>query len=383
VFSLIVNRINPGPNTLTDDSSARAKPSSPLAAGDRLGRWAILDAFTIPAVMVGYAAVALCLCIGFGRPNLFTTEHYLLPFWSVYGTGICIMVVVYFALRGFRSLAGRPDDRRILGFEMPKSAAQLFQRIAIALPTLVALPLFMSGFTALKNLANVEVPFTWDVPLSALDRWIHLGSPPWQWADIRYWPLTRFIEYVYASWGVVLVVVPFIVAMAPIGPRRTRFFLAYVLIFVVLGNVLAALFMSAGPFYFTETGTVPNDYTDLMAYLDHGERERLYSATLFQSYLWLAYLKQKVEFGSGISAFPSVHVAMAMLWVIYFRRAALLLRMLFIAHLVVILYGSVHLAWHYAVDGYAAIIGALVIWWAIRQVQRISERNRQRRSGAT
>jgi hypothetical protein len=29
----------------------------------------------------------------------------------------------------------------------------------------------------------------------------------------------------------------------------------------------------------------------------------------------------------------------------------------------VILVGSVHLGWHYAVDGYAGIAGALILWW--------------------
>jgi hypothetical protein len=360
--------------------------SSPAAsAAGRVNRWAALDLLAIPGFMLGYSALALGLCAVLGHANLFVIDPYLLPFWTFYATGIAIVVSVYFALRAYRRWLGRAEDRHILGFEMPEHAQQLFRRIAIALPILIAMPLFMTGFTALKNLANVELAFTWDTSLHDLDRWIHLGRLPWQWLDLRYWPATRFIEYVYACWGLVLVGVPFVVALSPIGPRRTRFFATYIFILILLGNVCAALFMSAGPFYFGVSGATPNDYAPLLAYLDHGEPERLFSASLFQVYLWAAYLKQQVQFGTGISAFPSVHVAMAMLWVIYFRHAALILRVLTVGHLVVILFGSVHLAWHYAVDGYAGIIGALAIWWVTRQVQRVLERRRrlQRSSGRT
>jgi hypothetical protein len=81
---------------------------------------------------------------------------------------------------------------------------------------------------------------------------------------------------------VVLVGVPFVVALSPIGPRRTRFFATYIIILVLLCNVCAALFMSAGPFSFAVNGATLNDYAPLMAYLDHGERDRQFSATLFR-----------------------------------------------------------------------------------------------------
>ncbi|MBL8905409.1 MAG: hypothetical protein JNM20_01915, partial [Rhizobiales bacterium] len=36
----------------------------------------------------------------------------------------------------------------------------------------------------------------------------------------------------------------------------------------------------------------------------------------------------------------------------------------------VILFGSVHLAWHYAIDAYAGILIALGVWWLMGPVTR-------------
>jgi uncharacterized membrane protein len=51
-------------------------------------------------------------------------------------------------------------------------------------------------------------------------------------------------------------------------------------------------------------------------------------------------------------------------------RTSRLLGWLFTAYACVILIGSVHLGWHYAVDGYFSIAGALLIWAGVRLLLR-------------
>jgi PAP2 superfamily len=41
------------------------------------------------------------------------------------------------------------------------------------------------------------------------------------------------------------------------------------------------------------------------------------------------------------------------------------LGLVFAAYAAVVLVGSVHLGWHYAVDGYVSIVATLAIGWAV------------------
>jgi membrane-associated phospholipid phosphatase len=42
----------------------------------------------------------------------------------------------------------------------------------------------------------------------------------------------------------------------------------------------------------------------------------------------------------------------------------------FMAYAAVIMLGSVHLAWHYAIDGYAGIAIAFACWWVAGPISR-------------
>ena len=61
---------------------------------------------------------------------------------------------------------------------------------------------------------------------------------------------------------------------------------------------------------------------------------------------------------------PSVHNASALLIVLATWNKTLFVRIVAITHAVLIFIGSIHLAWHYAVDSYLAWALTMVIWWA-------------------
>ena len=66
--------------------------------------------------------------------------------------------------------------------------------------------------------------------------------------------------------------------------------------------------------------------------------------------------------GGGISAIPSVHNAMAVLFALVSFRMNRALGLAMSAFAAFIWVASVYLNWHYAVDGLAGGIGAIVLW---------------------
>jgi membrane-associated phospholipid phosphatase len=67
---------------------------------------------------------------------------------------------------------------------------------------------------------------------------------------------------------------------------------------------------------------------------------------------------------AGISAMPSMHVATSVLMALYAARHARWAGWIMWIFAGLIQIGSVHLGWHYAVDGYLGGIVALAAWRA-------------------
>ena len=76
---------------------------------------------------------------------------------------------------------------------------------------------------------------------------------------------------------------------------------------------------------------------------------------------WL-YLEQRNVPFLSISAMPSVHVAIAVLFALAGREAGRVAGLVLTAYALVVLVGSVHLGWHYAVDGYFAALATGLSW---------------------
>jgi membrane-associated phospholipid phosphatase len=140
---------------------------------------------------------------------------------------------------------------------------------------------------------------------------------------------------------------------------RLRFFVAYAFTWILLGNVLALLLMSAGPAYYGFVVDGTNPFGPLLENVRAGAP----GMAAAQLQLWQdVIVNQGAERASlGISAAPSIHVAVPALFAMVAwplnRRVAWLMW----GYTVLILLSTVQLAWHYALDGYLGIIGAFVV----------------------
>jgi hypothetical protein len=231
-----------------------------------------------------------------------------------------------------------------------------------------AMLLLLRTYSSWKPLISVVVPFgAMDERFMRLDAAVHFGHHPW--AVLH--PLlghpiaTLTIDLLYALWLPVNFVV--LLWQAGIGPSRdrTRFLLAYALIWIVVGTLMATPLSSAGPCYYSRVAGAPDPYAALMAYLGSLHAGPGLIALQIQENLWTFYTGRAVLPLNGISAMPSMHVAGAVLFALAGWRASRAVGLLLTGYALVILVGSVHLAWHYAVDGYVAAAVTLVLWWVM------------------
>jgi hypothetical protein len=244
--------------------------------------------------------------------------------------------------------------------------------------TLLGTTLLCSSFILLKTAIPLVVPFWADPMLAAWDRALFGGVDgyvlahdfaPWfeaEWAALLYMPV----------WAITMILFPtFVVLVERDRARKLRYLRLYVLCWVALGLITAALFSSAGPIYYEQVTDEPG-FSELRARMAAVGFDQT-AVRALQDGLWSAYEAddgQQLR-GSGISAFPSMHVAVATLWACYLAERFRWLAPLGVAYAAVILFLSVFTGWHYAVDGIAsalAVIAACAVPVVMRRTHNVS-----------
>ena len=174
---------------------------------------------------------------------------------------------------------------------------------------------------------------------------------------------------IYTGW---LALLPLAIGgFALVAPRteRARFILAMTLTWALLGVASAWTGSSAGPIFLDLLGHPDAArYEGLMRNLaaaDAANQPLGLDALRWRTVLWDAYVERNLSFGMGISAMPSMHNAITMLYALAAFRLSKWLGIAAAVYAAVIFVGSIHLAWHYALDGIVGGGAVILIWFGV------------------
>jgi hypothetical protein len=298
-------------------------------------RWAVPA--TIIVAVEYFVALVIGARVGF---------HYRIPFeaYAIIGASIALFGVALFVVVKFISYAKqgeRKPVRRLLS-DLPRCYGFVVGTVLVAVQ--------MAVLTWTKTMLPIAVPF-WAGPILVRFDQAIFGTDPWRLAEALFGWATPLIDAAYVTWVPIKFATLAAILARPESRMKAQVLLSYFLIMActALGQYLLS---SAGPIFYTRLG-----FGDRFAELPIEPWVKLAS-----SYLWNDYLRGGGDIGTGISAMPSLHVAIALWFAFVLRAYVPRWAFLGFAYYILILIGSVLLGWHYAADGIAATGITLIAW---------------------
>ncbi|MZR11940.1 hypothetical protein GQE99_02780 [Maritimibacter sp. DP07] len=218
------------------------------------------------------------------------------------------------------------------------------------------------GFIFAKCTIPQLVPFYADEALIQLDQAILFGNHAWElshritpealaaWFHTLYLPVWMFAALAFPI---------LVVATDPDIRRARRFTWIFFGSWLVIGNILATLGSSVGPIYIDRM-TGGDTFAELHAALM--SKDWLTSPIgQVQDRLWRVSSSTDVIEISAISAFPSMHVAVATVVALYLQERSRILAVMGWSFFAMIVWISIYSGYHYIWD---AIVATAIVWCA-------------------
>jgi PAP2 superfamily len=211
--------------------------------------------------------------------------------------------------------------------------------------------------------------FPLDPWLASVDRILFFGHDGWQVTHALFGSVgaTMVLDQLYALWLPLMFAFPAVTVMAIQDIRqRVRILGTWLVSWILIAGLGAWIFASAGPCYYLALVGPDAGFqafaatTQALAAAAKANGHVIVNFDLQALLLngWRSGVGSNAAAG-GISAMPSMHVAMASLFAMAGFTYARWLGGLMSLYAVLIWIGSVHLGWHYATDG---IVGAAMMF---------------------
>ncbi len=336
-----------------------------LRAGSRRIQARLLARRALEANAMFLFFSALYIGVAFIVSFFYETRFSLAVYNAMWIGGAVFVFVIAFVAnkRRHRFLANIPflspgEDRR--------GRLLLWKRLAVAAPVFLVLPLFVSAFTSLKASIGTINPYALDHVFMEADRFLHGGVSAWRILHpvLGYPIVTATISFLYEAWFPIMAVTVLAVTLWTERPAlRNQFLIAFILTWAILGTFAALILSSGGPsFYGPLFPYRENPFEPLMAYLQQADQLYNVRALDMQGLLWEQFEAGDLRPGGGISATPSMHVAIATLIMLLSWQVSRWLGIAATLFLAVTMLATIHLGWHYAIDGYISLAAVPAIW---------------------
>lgn len=276
---------------------------------------------------------------------------------------LAVVLVLWTAICAIQAGLFHPREtlKRVLAakYLQPGQAASL-------LTVLVPLAFVLAGFTAMKVYIGHLQPFDLDRPIIDWTLWLTGGELPWQFLMGSFgapWAI-KTLDSIYYLWFPLLAATFILQLLSVRRPHlRLQFITTLAMNWGFLGTFGALAFASAGPAFLPELWGTPTPFDGLLRHLHaiNGNEHSLMALSV-QNGLWSIFALNGTIAGAGISAMPSIHVAMATTLALMGWRLGRIWGIAFTLFAVAIFIGSIMLAFHYALDGIAGAAAAILIW---------------------